>query len=324
MEPLPVRMKAPADYRHVWRGGVLQVMVTRACDLSCIGCTQGSNLGGKPMVMTPRQFRVACESLRGYTGVVGMFGGNPCVHPQFEDLCSVMADVVPWEQRGLWSNNLNGHGRLCREVFNPEVSNLNVHTKSSAYLEMQRDWPEARPKGGHDSRHSPPFVAIGEVHGLTDEHKWRLIQTCDVNQLWSALIGVFRGELRGWFCELAGAQSMLHEMEPDYPDTGVPVTSGWWERPIASFEHQVRKHCWECGIPLRGLGDLAVTGTLEQVSPIHERVYQLKRPAGKSLEIVDHLSQLNGEVPRATDYIENGLGSPGTPGGSSIPGGLGR
>jgi hypothetical protein len=104
---------------------------------------------------------------------------------------------------------------------------------------------------------------------------------------------------------------MLHEMEPDYPDTGVCVEPGWWMKPIAAFEHQVRKHCWECGIPLRGVGDLAVGGTLEQVSPTHLPVYRLKRPQGKSLEVVSQLHHLNGQVPRATDYIENGLSAAG-------------
>lgn len=303
---LPIRLNAPADYRHVWRGGVLQIMVTRACDLACIGCTQGSNLAGRPMVMTPEQFETACISLDGYDGVVGMFGGNPCLHPRFPELCEIMRKYIPWDQRGLWSNNLNGHGKICRQTFNPEFSNLNVHTSQGAWMEMSRDWPEAKPKGANDSRHSPPFVALKDIEDLTEEQRWDLIQTCDVNLFWSALIGVFRGELRGWFCELAGAQSMLHEAEPDYPDTGHPIVPGWWRFPISAFEDQIRKHCFECGIPLRGRGDLAVTGTTEQISATHQAIYHLKRPNGKVIQLITSRAQLEGSVPHATDYIENG------------------
>jgi hypothetical protein len=47
-------MKAPGDTRPTWRNGVIQIHVTRTCDLSCSHCTQGSNFGGKPTIMTWR------------------------------------------------------------------------------------------------------------------------------------------------------------------------------------------------------------------------------------------------------------------------------
>src|SRR5690348_9139192 len=103
-------MKAPNDYRPTWRGGVIQIHITRACDLACTGCTQGSNLAGKPVVMPVELFEQACESLVGYEGVVGIFGGNPTLHPRFEAICATLRKYIPFEQRGLWSNNLNGHG----------------------------------------------------------------------------------------------------------------------------------------------------------------------------------------------------------------------
>jgi hypothetical protein len=317
---IPNTMKSPADRRPgVWRGGVLQIWITRACDLACIGCTQGSNLAGKPGMMTPEQFEQACLSLcaiqegdcgdchpaiPGYWGVVGVFGGNPCVHPQFEEICRIMRKYIPAEQRGLWSNNLNGHGMTCRKTFNPDVSNLNVHQSIEAFNEIRRDWPLAGPKGLHeDSRHSPPYVAMQDMEDMNDEERWNLIANCDVNQRWSALIGVFRGELRGWFCELAGAQSMLHESEPEYPDTGHRITPGWWNHGIDNFSEQVRFHCFSCGHPLRGHGDFARTGTLEQVSKTHLSIYKLKKPAGKKIQIVYRRDQLGEQVSAATQYL---------------------
>jgi hypothetical protein len=312
-------MKSPRDVRPVWRGGVLQIWVTRACDLACINCTQGSQLAGRPGFMTPDQFRVACNSLSSFTyatgpesyeeipaynGVVGMFGGNPCVHPQFEELCAIMREYIPFDQRGLWSNNLMGHGKVCRKTFNPDVSNLNVHLNPKAYEEMLRDWPLSEPKGLYeDSRHSPTLVAMKDMEDMTDEERWELISGCDVNQRWSALIGVFRGKLRGYFCELAGAQAMLHEREPDYPDTGVEIRPGWWNRGMEAFKEQVRFHCFACGHPLRGEGDFAQTGTTEQVSKTHVGVYTLKRPVGKRVELISKRSELGKPVSAATQYL---------------------
>ena len=84
------KMKAPKDKRQgIWRGGVLQIQVTRSCTESCFGCTQASNLAGKPAMMTPEQFETACQSLQGYWGVVGVFGGDPCMSPYFEEICEI-------------------------------------------------------------------------------------------------------------------------------------------------------------------------------------------------------------------------------------------
>ena len=84
------KMIAPGQKRSgIWRNGVLQIWVTRACDKACYHCTQGSNLGGKPGMITVDQFEEALKSLQcnekgGYFGVVGMFGGNPSIHPDLE------------------------------------------------------------------------------------------------------------------------------------------------------------------------------------------------------------------------------------------------
>lgn len=304
IRPYLSRMKSPADRRQgIWREGVLQIWVTRSCDKACVGCTQGSNLAGKPTMITVEQFRDACRSLKNYWGVVGMFGGNPTTHPDFAALCRVMQEEIPFAQRGLWSNNLRGHGAIARETFNPEVSNLNVHLDQRAYEEMLSAWPESHPKGNDsDSRHSPPYVAMQDLIPDPSE-RWRLIANCDVNQRWSAMIYVFRGELRGTFCELAGAQAMLHQDEPDYPDLGLPVTLDWWNQPMTAFEEQVKFHCHACGIPMRGAGDLAVNGTIEQVSVTHQNIYQLKMRS-RTVQTVTMRQEL-GQVAVATDYIEN-------------------
>lgn len=324
------KMVAPDTRRKgKYREGVIQIHLTRACDKACFNCTQGSQLGGKPTFMTPEQFEQAVLSLRGYFGVVGVFGGNPAMSPHFKACCEVLRRHVPFDQRGLWCNHPRGKGRICRETFNPAVSNLNCHLDREAYREFVHDWPESRPFGLYeDCRHSPPFVAMRDV--IADEgERWRLISGCDINQHWSAMIGVFRGELRAWFCEVAGAQAMLHQDETDYPDTGLdptwiytvpmgmndpPLIRGseqtggwlWWQLAMKAFAGQVRKHCHECGVPLRGYGELAQAETgKEQTSATHAAVYRPKR-TGRGVEVVTDLVQLGtGRLQRMTDYMGN-------------------
>ena len=301
-KPVYWNMKAPGDTRPTWMGGIIQIHITRACDLSCSHCTQGSNFGGKPVMMTLENFELAVKSLKNYFGVVGIFGGNPTMHPQFELFCKVLSEHIPFERRGLWSNNLRGYGKLCCDVFNPAVSNLNVHCSQEAYDEMKRDWPECNPIGQYDSSHSPVYVAMDDLD-MTNDEKWNLINNCDINQFWSAILCQTRFGLRAFFCEIAGAQAMLMESEFD---TGFWVSDDWWKLPISAFADQIRHHCFKCGVPLKGKGSLAVNGTEEYVSKTYLPIAKLKKKGTKIIE-VSKIEDLGGHVHRATDYINNGL-----------------
>lgn len=313
------KMIAPGQVRpsKPYRGGVIQICVTRACDKSCFACTQGSNLAGRVEFMPPEHFEQAVLSLKGYWGVIGTFGGNPALSPHFGQYCEILRKHVPFEQRGLWCNHPKKWAKEMRATFDPSVSNLNVHLDKEAYAAFLKDWPEAHPVGLYqDSRHSPVHLAMKDV--IADEGKrWELIAGCDINQRWSAMIGLFRSELRAWFCEVAGAQAILHQDEPDYPDTGLPLETRhyflqpgqhahWWELPMQHFAHQVAKHCHECAVPLRGYGELAMsTNGTEQTSATHADIFRPKRP-GRKVEVVTQLEQLGlGKIQRATEYLQN-------------------
>jgi hypothetical protein len=334
-------MVAPGTRRPgKYREGVIQIHVTRACDRACYACTQGSNLGGKTHMISPADFEAAVVSLRGYFGVVGVFGGNPALHPQFPELCRILREHVPYEQRGLWCNDpvKEEHGRAMAATFNPSVSNLNVHMSADAHGRFRRWWPQAHPVGlQKDSRHSPVHLAMTDLDVLpanpgkdqryltkvpnTEENRWNLIADCDINRHWSAMVAAVRGEVRGFFCEVAGAQAILHEDDPDWPETGVDVTQeycvsyspghdegvAWWQLPMASFAADARWHCHRCAVPLRGYGELACAPDAngEQTSPAHANVFKSKRPA-RPVQVTTSLVQLGvGRITRTTHYLQN-------------------
>lgn len=237
--------------------------------------------------------------------------GN-CTSPHFKDYCRILQDLVPKEQCGLWSNKLFGHGKLCRETFNAAHSNLNVHLDKAAYDEFWRDWPESRARilGKDDnSRHSPPFVAMKDV--LPDESKrWELIAGCDVNQRWSSMVCKVEGKgLRAFFCELAGAQAMLHAGDPNWPDLGLPVEPGWWRKSMQDFAEQVRYHCHRCGVPLRRFGQLAINEDgkepgYEEVSETHKDIF-VPKTKGREVRLVVLDDNEVRTLERMTDYIQN-------------------
>jgi hypothetical protein len=353
------KMKAPGDVRSQKHSKVvIQILVTSSCTLACTNCTQLSQLRRKPWFMTPDQFDLACRSLQGYKYVVGVFGGTPNLSPHFKEYCRILRSHFPKQQCGLWSNALLGHGADCRETFNPTVSNLNCHLDRDAYQEMKDTWPESMPFGLNvDSRHSPCYVAMKDVlkkvcpecNG-TGDYTWSsdeggspvlkcgvcngkgnvydeslaydLISKCDINANWSSLLGVFRGELRAWFCEIAGAQSIYHQDDPDYPDTGLDPTAQyevqvrpndgrlettlchWWQLGMPSFAGQVRKHCHECSVPLRGYGSLAQSEDgVEQVSETHAAGY-LPKKKGRRVELVQVMDQLKSKNLKVTEYLQ--------------------
>jgi hypothetical protein len=362
------RMVAPGTHRPgkygsgSGFGGVIQILVTSSCDKSCFACTQGSNLARPRWEMTPDQFKAAVESLRGYPGIVGVFGGNPALSPHFLDYCEILKrSWVPPERRGIWCNNpiTIFKAQVMAETFNPAVSNLNVHLDQVAFRKFKEGWPQCHPVGlTTDSRHSPVHLAMRDVlkklcgmcggkktirmsdddfdglpcggcggTGLVyDEWKaWELISGCDINQHWSAMIGVFRGQLRGWFCEIAGGQSILYQADPNYPDTGIPISDDvesktclneetgqfeikeWWEHGMEAYWNQVRKHCHDCGVPLRGNGELACAkeGT-EHITETHADVYKTK-DSSRKIQVVATLEELQaGALKMMTDYIGNG------------------
>lgn len=266
-------MRAPGQPKetggHIY--GVIQVIVTNKCDLlKCSNCTQMLTHQKESFFMSVENFRRAVESLRDYPGIVGVFGGNPCVHPRFAELARVIQDVIPEKRRrGLWSNNVNGHGELCREVFG--YFNLNVHTNPKHAAEMYETLPGVRVWGAErQSWHSPTLVAIKDV--IHDEKRmWDTIAHCDVNHKWSGAITERKGELRAFFCEIAASFDNVWD-----EDTGLPVTPGWWHEPMQSFAGQAKRWCPGCGIPLKMKGHLDLDFT-DDVSSSNLVVLNVKR-----------------------------------------------
>lgn len=317
MHPAVNKLTSPGQRRPgIFRGGIIQIMITRSCDKSCYGCTSGSNFISKPGVMSVDQFDEALASLENYWGVTACFGGNPCSHPQFDKICERMRARVPFEQRGLWTNRLLGKGALARITFNPYHSNINVHGDAEAYAEFERDWPEAlKARPAHtrdgltqDSQHGTPYISMVDL-GIPEEERWRLIADCDISKFWSAIITVVRGELRCFFCEVAGHFAALHADNPDWagsgekmPDVGLACQPGWWQKPMADFEQQVLTCCHNCAVPLRRPGQLANGGEHEEYSKTHAFVARPK-VRDRPMQLVESIGTLSRPERPATNYL---------------------
>jgi hypothetical protein len=212
--------------------------------------------------MAPDVFRLALRSLEGWPGIRGVFGGNPCMHPQFPDLMAVLREEVPDQrQRGIWTNDLRQHGPLVRDVFFPRGRfNLNAHANPGAAAVMDRYLPgkvipssRTRP-----SWHAPILLDWRDV-GLTPAEWTEAREACDINRTWSAAICERDGAPFAYFCEVGAALDGIRN-----ENHGIPAVPGWWRNRMDGFGDQVAKCCDAgCGVPLRRLGHLDTAATYD-------------------------------------------------------------
>ena len=274
----------------------IQIVITRSCDLFvCSNCTQLLPFRHDELHMTPDVFRQALRSLAGWPGIYGIFGGNPCSHPKFAELMQILREEVPNQhQRGLWSNNLLGHGSLVRDVFYPGARfNLNAHGSDAVAREMDRWVPGKRipTSQARLSWHSAILVDWRDV-GLTQAEWVQARESCDINRTWSAAIFERDAQAVAYFCEVGGALDAMRGQSH-----GLPATPGWWRQPMAAFQSQVKICDQGCGIPLRQLGHRDRDATYD-ASPSFIPLTEVHRGRVS----VQPLTALAAATERPTDY----------------------
>src|SRR5688500_14994553 len=84
-------MRSPADMR------IIQIDITNACPKRCSNCTRFCGHHAEPFFMDYDTFRKAVDSMKGYSGIVGLMGGEPTIHPQFEKFLEYYRDHVGYD-----------------------------------------------------------------------------------------------------------------------------------------------------------------------------------------------------------------------------------
>lgn len=206
---------------------VIQIEITNLCNRSCSNCTRfcGHYIKDKIFFISEDEFRKSLKTLKDYNGIVGMIGGEPSLHPNFNKLCEIFIEERPNKlTRGLWSNktNFDINKNLYQKTFG--YFNLNDHISTPIY-------------------HTPFLVSSKSIFNDTDVSTPELINwinNCWVQNTWSANItpkGAF-------FCEVAGMLDYLF----DGPG-GIDINENpdWWKLPLESYAEQINWACTKCG-----------------------------------------------------------------------------
>ena len=201
----------------------IQIELTNACVRQCSNCTRF--VGHRdPYFMDEDVFRTAVNSLIGYPKMVGFMGGEPLLHPRFEDYCEYVRERIPKNQLGLWTCLPDSKKHLARTICDTFGHIfINDHTRGDIY-------------------HAPILVAADEVFKAEErDMMFYAIDRCWLQNSWSAAINP-RG---AFFCEIAASMSLLF----DGP-WGWPVEPGWWWRTPKDFTKQIETYCSKCGCSL--------------------------------------------------------------------------
>jgi len=273
-------MRSPKDME------IIQIDITNECVHRCSNCTRFCGHHKKPFYMDFETFKKAVDSLEGYTGIVGIIGGEPTIHPEFEKFAKYIAqkrlnkpvalarepikEILPYIQEhaflpldagckvGLWSSLHKGyykHFETINDSFDYQALNDHDNTCMHQALLMSR-----------------------KDCGLSDEEWIPQRDACWIQNTWSASItpkGAF-------FCEVAAALDMLF----DGPG-GWPIEKGWWKREPKDFADQLH-WCELCSCGFDVPKRLSNDGRDDVTPTIYEKLKEIGSPKVQKGKVVIH------------------------------------
>lgn len=258
---------------------IIQIDVTNACPQRCSNCTRFCGHHTSPYYMDHDFFRKAVDSMDGFRGVVGMMGGEPTLHPDFEKMVLYLCGK---RNPGKYSHSLrpikdmNHHmkehliakkGELIKKGRAGLWSALNKHYLK--HFEVINDSFDYQILNDHDNTcmHQALLVSRKEL-GIPDEEWEKKRDACWIQNTWSASItpkGAF-------FCEIAAMLDILF----DGPG-GWKVEPGWWQRDISDYKDQLH-WCELCGGCLNVPKRLSYDGRDDITPKIIEKLKNLGSP----------------------------------------------
>ena len=78
---------------------IIQIEVTNACWLKCSNCTRHVGHHRDPFFMELDFIEKAIDSLEGFEGNIGIMGGEPTLHPKFNEICEIVKRKIPRRKR---------------------------------------------------------------------------------------------------------------------------------------------------------------------------------------------------------------------------------
>lgn len=237
----------------------IQIEITNACIHQCGNCTRFVGHHKNPYFMDIEVFKKAVDSMVDYPKMTGIMGGEPLIHPKFEEMCEYLHSKIPPERCGLWSCFPDGYDNY-RDIIVKTFQHVFVNDHS-------RD----------DVLHAPILVGVEEIP-IEEWRKWTLIDACWAQMSWSASINPFGA----YFCEIAASMAILLNKKYDKKGNEIAwkVEPGWWTRVPIHFTSQVKEFCMMCGccVPLEK------RFSVENIDDISQKWYERLKDTSKKIK----------------------------------------
>ena len=246
-------MRSPRDMQ------IIQIELTNACVHECSNCTRFCGHHKKNFFMDWDTYKRAVDSLKDFKGTIGIMGGEPTLHPEFDRFVHYLHDQIKYKKTK--NNFIKPSEDFIKKIHQQEIENRKIHKnvygkdKNAVYgaglwsalvptyyqhFELIQDVFRIQVLNDHSHvmYHSPILFSRKDM-GIDDAAWTEIRDNCWAQQNWSASItpkGAF-------FCEIAAAMDILF----DGPG-GIPIEPGWWKKEPEEFKQY--NWCEFCGIAL--------------------------------------------------------------------------
>jgi len=215
--------------------GIIEIDITNACVHSCANCTRFCGHHKKPFFMGFDTFKKAVDSLADWEGIVGIIGGEPTLHPEFERFCDYLREKrikkkVVASRKPIYDMQFHILSGLDGGISNVVLLSSLAPSYFKHYETINDTFSrQLLNDHGNDVMHQALLMPRKEL-GISDEEWEKKRDACWIQNAWSATItpkGAF-------FCEVAGSLDMLF----DGPG-GWPIEKDWYKRTPEDFKDQL-------------------------------------------------------------------------------------